>query len=145
MAMAHGYAKSAGKPMAVFLHSTVGLHHATMAVYNAYCDRAPVYMIVGNHMDGTLRRPGTGDWVHAVQDPAGLVRDFTKFDDQPISLESFAESAVRAYKIAMTPPEGPGAALGRSFRARTPDSGRRQAVGSETSHDRSRLKEISIQ
>ena len=105
--LAHGYAKMEGRPMAVFLHSTVGLQHATMAVYNAYCDRAPVYMIVGNHMDGTQRRPGTGDWVHAVQDPAGLVRDFTKFDDQPVSLESFAESAVRAYKIATTPPEGP--------------------------------------
>ncbi len=106
-AMAHGYAKIEGKPMLVFLHSTVGLHHAAMAVYNAYCDRTPVFLIVGNHLDGETRRPGTGDWVHAVQDPAGLVRDFTKFDDQPVSLQSFAESAVRAYKIAMTPPGGP--------------------------------------
>jgi acetolactate synthase-1/2/3 large subunit len=106
-AMCHGYAKIEGKPMLVFLHSTVGLQHATMAVYNAYCDRTPIFLIVGNHLDGETRRPGTGDWVHAVQDPAGLVRDFTKFDDQPVSLQSFAESAVRAYKIAMTPPYGP--------------------------------------
>jgi len=106
-AMAHGYAKIEGKPMLAFLHSTVGLQHAAMAVYNAYCDRTPVFLIVGNHLDGETRRPGTGDWVHAVQDPAGLVRDFTKFDDQPVSLQSFAESAVRAYKIAMTPPGGP--------------------------------------
>ncbi len=106
-AMAHGYAKIEGKPMLVFLHSTVGLQHAAMAIYNAYCDRTPVFLIVGNHLDGETRRPGTGDWVHAVQDPAGLVRDFTKFDDQPVSLQSFAESVVRAYKIAMTPPQGP--------------------------------------
>src|SRR4029077_19944981 len=105
--MAHGYAKVEGKPMCVFLHSTVGLQHASMAIYNAYCDRVPVFMVVGNHMDGTLRRPGTGDWVHAVQDPAGIVRDYTKFDDKPVSLQSFAESAVRAYKISMTPPMAP--------------------------------------
>jgi acetolactate synthase I/II/III large subunit len=107
VALAHGYAKIEGKPMLTCMHGTVGLHHATMAIYNAYCDRTPVFMIVGNHMDGTDRRPGTGDWVHSVQDPAHLCRDFTKFDDQPVCLTSFAESAVRAYKLAMTPPMGP--------------------------------------
>ena len=107
VALAHGYSKIAGKPMLTCMHGTVGLHHATMAIYNAFCDRAPVMMIVGNHMDGTARRPGTGDWVHSVQDPAHLCRDFTKFDDQPINLTSFAESAVRGYKIALTPPMGP--------------------------------------
>ena len=36
-----------------------------------------------------------------------MVRDFMKWDDTPVSLPHFAESAVRAYKIAMTPPMGP--------------------------------------
>ena len=106
VAMAHGYAKIEGKPMLVFAHGTVGLQHAAMAVYNAWCDRAPVYMIVGNSLDATFRRPGY-EWDHSVQDAAAMVRDYVKWDDTPISLQHFAESAVRAYKISMTPPMEP--------------------------------------
>jgi acetolactate synthase I/II/III large subunit len=101
--IAHGYAKIAGKPMAVFAHSTVGLQHAAMAIFNAYCDRVPVYIVLGNTIDATMRRPGV-EWDHSVQDAAAMVRDFTKWDDLPASLPHFAESAVRAYKVAMTPP-----------------------------------------
>ncbi len=106
IAMAHGYAKMEGKPIAVFAHGTVGLQHAAMAIYNAYCDHAPVYIVVGNSIDAAERRPGV-EWAHSVQDAASMVRDFTKWDDLPISLQHFAESAVRAYKIAMTPPTMP--------------------------------------
>jgi len=103
IAMAHGYSKVEGKPLCVAVHGTVGLQHAAMAIYNAFCDRAPVYIIAGNSIDVTQRRPGV-EWDHSVQDAAVIVRDFTKWDDLPISLPHFAESAVRAYKIAMTPP-----------------------------------------
>jgi acetolactate synthase I/II/III large subunit len=103
IAMAHGYAKIEGKPLLAFAHGTVGLQHAAMAIYNAYCDRVPVYVVVGNSIDAVARRPGV-EWDHSVQDAAALVRDFVKWDDLPISLEHFAESAVRAYKIATTPP-----------------------------------------
>jgi len=106
VAMAHGYAKIEGEPVGVLAHGTVGLQHAAMAVYNAYCDRAPVFMLVGNTLDATERRPGV-EWTHSVQDAAALVRDFSKWDDMPMSIQHFAESAVRAYKIAMTPPMGP--------------------------------------
>jgi acetolactate synthase-1/2/3 large subunit len=104
--MAHGYAKVEGKPLGVLLHSTVGVQHGSMAIYNAFCDRAPVYMISGNVIDATKRRPGV-EWTHSVQDQAAMVRDFLKWDDLPISLPHFAESGIRAYKIAMTPPMGP--------------------------------------
>ena len=107
VAMAHGYAKIEGKPLCVFAHGTVGLQHAAMAIYNAYCDRVPVYIVVGNSLDATMRNPAYGEWFHSVQDAALIVRDYTKWDDLPISLPHFAESAVRAYKIAMTPPMGP--------------------------------------
>jgi len=106
VAMAHGFAKIDGKPIGVMAHGTVGLQHAAMAVYNAYCDRVPVYILIGNTLDATERRPGV-EWTHSVQDAASLVRDFSKWDDTPISLEHFAESAVRAYKLAVTPPMGP--------------------------------------
>ena len=106
VAMAHGYAKIEGKPACVLAHGTVGLQHSAMALYNAYCDRAPLYMIVGNSVDATSRRPGV-EWEHSVQDAASMVRDFVKWDDLPASLAHFSESAVRAYKIAMTPPMMP--------------------------------------
>ena len=106
VAMAHGFAKIDGKPIGVMAHGTVGLQHAAMAIYNAYCDRVPVYIIVGNTLDATERRPGV-EWAHSVQDASSLVRDFSKWDDTPVSLDHFAESAVRAYKIAMTAPMGP--------------------------------------
>jgi thiamine pyrophosphate-dependent acetolactate synthase large subunit-like protein len=106
VAMAHAYFKVEGKPMAVLCHGTVGLQHAAMAIYNAYCDRVPVYILAGNTLDATMRRPGV-EWAHSVQDAASMVRDFVKWDDNPVSLPHFAESAVRAYKIAMTPPMMP--------------------------------------
>src|SRR5690348_10474876 len=92
VAMAHGYFKAEGKPMAVLCHGTVGMQHAAMAIYNAYCDRVPVYIMAGNTLDATLRRPGV-EWAHSVQDAAVMVRDFIKWDNQPISLPHFAESA----------------------------------------------------
>ena len=106
VAMAQAYFKAEGKPMAVLAHGTVGLQHAAMAIYNAYCDRVPIYILAGNTLDATLRRPGV-EWQHSVQDGAAMLRDFIKWDDQPVSLPHFAESAVRAYKIAMTPPMMP--------------------------------------
>ena len=106
VAIAHGYFKVEGKPLAALLHSNVGLQHAAMAIYNAFCDRVPVYLIVANALDATQRRPGV-EWLHSVPDVAGMVRDFVKWDDIPVSLPHFAESAVRAYKIAMTPPMMP--------------------------------------
>jgi acetolactate synthase I/II/III large subunit len=105
-AMAHGYAKIEGKPMMIMAHGTVGLQHASMAIYNAYCDRVPMYIVLGNILDATYRR-GSAEWVHSVQDAAAMVRDYIKWDDTPITLAHFAESAVRAYKVTMTPPHEP--------------------------------------
>ncbi len=106
VAMADGYAKIEGKPLAVMAHSTVGLQHAAMAIYNAYAGRGPVFLILGNTIDANARRPGV-EWYHSAQDAAAMVRDYSKWDDLPISLPHFAESGVRAYKISMTPPMGP--------------------------------------
>ena len=89
--------------MGVMAHSTVGLQHASMGVYDAFGGHTPVFIILGNSIDVPQRRPGV-EWNHSAQDAAAMVREYTKWDDLPISLTHFAESAVRAYKIAMTPP-----------------------------------------
>jgi acetolactate synthase-1/2/3 large subunit len=104
--MAIGYAKIEGKPALVCAHSTVGLQHAAMGIYDAWCDRVPVYMMLGNTQDSAERNDFV-TWVHSAQDPCSLVRDMLKWDDNPISMTGWAEAAVRAYRIAMTPPYGP--------------------------------------
>jgi len=104
--MGQGYAKMEGKPLAMICHGVVGLQHATMAMYNAWCDRVPVIVFGGNIIEADKRAPGA-EWVHSAIDPGAVVRDFVKWDDQPTSLQHFAESMVRAYKVAVTPPMGP--------------------------------------
>lgn len=106
VAMAVGYALATGKPLAVFLHSNVGLQHASMSIYHAFADRVPVLMFAGNLIDADERRPLI-EWLHASQDNGALVRDFVKWDDQPVSLAHFAESTVRAYDQAVSVPAGP--------------------------------------
>ena len=104
--IAHGYFKVTGRPLAMLAHGTVGLQHAAMAVYNAWCDRSPMVILGGNHLDVQHRRAGV-EWSHSAQDCIRVVRDYIKWDDNPVSLPHFAESMARAYKIAMTPPMGP--------------------------------------
>jgi acetolactate synthase I/II/III large subunit len=106
VAAANGYAKIEGKPALVCAHGTVGIQHAAMAIYNAYCDQAPVFVIAGNISDSAERR-GRIEWLHSAQDVGATVRDYTKWDDNPASLTHFGESAVRAYQISMTAPMMP--------------------------------------
>src|SRR5689334_1783940 len=106
VAMCHGYFKIAGKPLMTLVHGTVGLQHATMAIYNAWCDRVPVMILGGTDLDAAHRPPGVPT-IHSAVDINSIVRDFTKWDDQPVSLQHFAQSFVRAYRFAMTPPYEP--------------------------------------
>ena len=100
VAAAHGYAKAEGKPMAVLLHGTVGITHAAMAIYNAYCDRAPILMIAGLDYDGPIP-------AHNATDLGALVRGYTKWDAQPRTLTEGIAAIQRAYQIAITPPMAP--------------------------------------
>jgi thiamine pyrophosphate-dependent acetolactate synthase large subunit-like protein len=106
VAMAHGYAKIEGKPLMALLHGTVGTQHAAMAIYNAYADRVPIFLVIGNHLDSAVRNSGV-NWYHSAQDMCAMIRDFTKWDDNPASLGAMANSSVRAYRMMMTPPMGP--------------------------------------
>ena len=101
--MAHGYAKASGKPMVVMVHGTVGMLHASMALFQAWADRVPVFLIVGEHRNPT----GIINAPHSAQDMGAIIRDFVKFDDEATTPERFVESAMHAYRVAMTPPMGP--------------------------------------
>ena len=78
VALAHGYARVTGKPLAVALHANVGLMHATMAIFNAWCDRMPILMVGGvGPMDAMKRRPWV-DWIHTSRDLGALIRGYIK-------------------------------------------------------------------
>jgi acetolactate synthase-1/2/3 large subunit len=105
--IAHGYGKASGKPMVAILHNLVGLLHANMAVYYAYIDRAPIFIIgATGPMDETKRRPKI-DWIHSAQSQGAAVRDYTKWDYQPTTVEGVPEAFARAYSVMMTEPRGP--------------------------------------
>jgi thiamine pyrophosphate-dependent acetolactate synthase large subunit-like protein len=107
VAIAHGYAKVTGKAMAAAVHSNVGLFHATMAIFNAWCDREPVIVLgATGPVDAAKRRPWI-DWIHTARDQGAIVRNYTKWDDQPASPAAAREALIRATWMANTAPRGP--------------------------------------
>ena len=107
VAIAHGYAKVTGKAMVTAVHSNVGLMHASMAMFNAWCDRMPIVVLgATGPVDAAKRRPWI-DWIHTSRDQGALVRDYTKWDDQPSSPGAAREAIMRGTWIANTAPRGP--------------------------------------
>ena len=107
VALAHGWTRVTGKALPVALHANVGLMHATMAIFNAWCDRVPMVLIgAQGPIDAMARRPWV-DWIHTTNDLAALVRGYTKWDNQPASVPAALEAILRAHQIASTEPRGP--------------------------------------
>jgi thiamine pyrophosphate-dependent acetolactate synthase large subunit-like protein len=107
VSIADGYGKVTEQPMAVALHANVGLMHAAMPIFNAWCDRTPMIIFgATGPVDAHRRRPWI-DWIHTAKDQASIVRDYTKWDDQPASAQAAVESVLRANQIARSAPLGP--------------------------------------
>jgi benzoylformate decarboxylase/acetolactate synthase-1/2/3 large subunit len=105
--VAHGYAKASGEPAACILHNIVGLLQGTMGIYYAWLDRAPVMVFGGaGPMAYDRRRPNI-DWIHTANIQGNVVRDYTKWDDQPASIASVPESVMRGLRISTAAPQGP--------------------------------------
>ncbi|GAA3156252.1 thiamine pyrophosphate-binding protein [Blastococcus jejuensis] len=106
VALAHGWAKATGRLGVAAIHDLVGLQHASMAVYDAFCDRTPLLLLGGSGpADPAQRRPI--DWIHSATTQAQLVRDFTVWDAEPITPAAFAADVVRARQRALSAPQGP--------------------------------------
>ena len=107
VALAHGYAKAKGRPMAAIVHDIVGLQHASMAIFNAFCDRVPILVLgATGPMDTARRRPWI-DWIHTALVQGTQVRDYVKLDDQPASVAASPEALLRAWRLACSEPQGP--------------------------------------
>jgi thiamine pyrophosphate-dependent acetolactate synthase large subunit-like protein len=107
VAIAHGYAKVTERPLAVALHSNVGLMHATMALFNAFCDRVPMLVLgATGPVDAAERRPWI-DWIHTAADQGALIRDYVKWDDQPASPAAAVEALARGHLLTCAAPPAP--------------------------------------
>jgi len=107
VSVAHGYAKATGRPMAVLLHDVVGLQHAAMTIYNAWCDRVPVLLVGGTGPMSTAHRRPWIDWIHTANVQGQQVRDYVKWDDQPADAASIPRALARALRITSAAPAGP--------------------------------------
>jgi len=107
VAIAHGYARVTGEPMACVLHANVGLLHGMMAIFNAWCDRAPLLVLGATGPVAMEKRRPWIDWIHTMRDQGGLVRNFIKWDDQPSSPDSLVESLTRGWLLTRSHPTGP--------------------------------------
>lgn len=107
VAIAHGYAKATGAPMAAILHNMVGLQTGSMGIFNAMMDNAPVLVLGGSGpADQAQRRPWI-DWIHTARPQSAIVRDIVKWDDEPVSVDAIAGSLLRAHRTALAAPQGP--------------------------------------
>jgi len=107
VAIAHGYAKASGEPMACVLHSNVGLLHGMMSLFNAWCDRVPMIVLgATGPVDAEKRRPWI-DWIHTSRDQGAYIRSLIKWDDQPSSPQALVESMCRANIATRTSPTAP--------------------------------------
>ena len=126
VAIAHGYAKATGEPMACVLHSNVGLLHGMMGIFNAWCDRAPMLMLGATGPVASEKRRPWIDWIHTSRDNGAYIRSLVKWDDQPTSAPALVESMVRANMITRSAPTAPVYVVSRR---RLPGDQARQGAG----------------
>src|SRR5436305_12572770 len=107
VAIAHGYAKAAGEPMACVLHSNVGLMHGMMGLYNAWCDRVPMIVLGATGPVAAAKRRPWIDWIHTSRDQRAYTRSIIKWDDQPTSPAALVEAMTRANLLTRSAPTAP--------------------------------------
>ena len=104
LAIAHGYAKATDRAMAVMLHANVGLMHGLLGIFNAWCDRLPVFVMGASGPADACKRRSWIEWIHASKDQGALLRHSVKWDDEPRSPQTLVESMLRAAALMRTPP-----------------------------------------
>ena len=107
VAIAHGYAKATGEPMACVLHSNVGLLHGMMGLFNAWCDRVPMIVLGATGPVAAEKRRPWIDWIHTSRDQGAYIRSIIKWDDQPTSPDALVEAMARANLLTRSAPTAP--------------------------------------
>lgn len=111
VAMAHGHWLATGRPLAVGLHTNVGLANAVMGLINAATDEIPMLVLSGRTPILERGRFGARDlpihWGQEMRDQAGMVRELVKWDYELRFPEQVSDLVDRAIAIALTDPMGP--------------------------------------
>ena len=113
IAMAHGYAMVAGKPLAVMLHVNVGTSNAICGLTNAYRMNMPLLLMAGRtplteHLPlarGTRSRHI--HWAQEMFDQAGMLRELVKWDYEMRAPEEADVVIDRAISLTQSPTKGP--------------------------------------
>ncbi|WP_158891492.1 thiamine pyrophosphate-requiring protein [Amycolatopsis anabasis] len=112
MSAAQGYAQVTGQPQAVIVHVDSGTQNLGGTLNNAAGARVPVLIFAGASpytQEGEL--PGGRNefihWVQDVPDQRGIVRGYTKYDNEIRTGHNVKQVVHRALQIARSDPAGP--------------------------------------
>jgi benzoylformate decarboxylase len=103
VAMADGFARSAGKPALVNLHSSAGTGHSLGNLFTAYKNNAPLVITAGQQARSILPY----DPFLFAERPTEFPRPFVKWAIEPARAEDVPLALIRAFVTALTPPMGP--------------------------------------
>ena len=112
LSAAHAYAAVSGEPQAVLVHVDSGTQNLGGAVNNASRGRAPVLIFAGAApytIEGELPG-GRNEWIHWIQDvhdQRGILRNYTKYDNEIRTGRNVKQLVHRALQIARSEPAGP--------------------------------------
>ena len=112
MSAAQGYAQISGEPQAVFVHVDVGTQNLGGTVHNAFRCRTPVFIMAGlspHVIEGELAggRNAYIQFIQNVGDQGGIVRSYTKLNQEYYSAQNIQQMTYRALQLAESEPKGP--------------------------------------
>lgn len=111
VSMAHGYARVARRPAAVFVHVSVGTANAAAGIMNASRQGVPVLVMAGR--TPVLEDGGSGardlriHWAQESLDQAAMIREYVKWDYELRDARQLGVVVDRALAASMSRPRGP--------------------------------------
>ena len=112
MSAAHGYAQITGEPQAVIVHVECGTQNIGGAIHNAFKARIPVLVFAGaspytqeNELLGS--RNEFIHWIQDVFDQRGIMRGYSKYDNEIRTGKNVKQLVHRALQFAKSEPRGP--------------------------------------
>ncbi|KEF36987.1 thiamine pyrophosphate-dependent enzyme, possible carboligase or decarboxylase [Schinkia azotoformans MEV2011] len=112
MSAAHGYAQLTGKPQVVMVHVECGTQNIGGGIHNAFKGRVPVLVFAGaspytqeNELTGS--RNEFIHWIQDVFDQRGIMRGYSKYDNEIRTGKNVKQLVFRALQFAKSEPKGP--------------------------------------
>src|SRR5690606_21225668 len=112
MSAAHGYAQATGEPQAVLVHVECGTQNLGGAIHNAFKAKVPVLVFAGASpytQEGEMlgSRNEFIHWYQDVFDQRGIMRGYSKYDNEIRTGKNVKQMVFRALQFAKSEPRGP--------------------------------------